>query len=209
MTTAKAIGGKYLFFGGYEEAERVFFGAFPHWCDNFHSYFPIKALTFTFRQTDSLSHRDFLGTFMSLGITRESIGDILIEKGRAVAFVTEELADYIKTQVNKVGGVGVSVQDGFSYPLPGLSGFKEITETVSSARLDCIVASLIGCSRKSASEFIEDKRVSVNGMVCDKCVKTVKNGDKITLKGKGKFIIDSVDGRTKKDRLIIKAKKYI
>ncbi len=200
---------KHLFFGGYEDAERVFLGVFPDWCDNFYDYFPITALTFKFRESDILSHRHFLGTFMSLGITREAVGDILIEKGRAVAFFSAEIAAFVKEQIGKVGGVGVSVEEGFSLPLPGMTGFEEITDTVASARLDCVVAALANCSRKTAAELIENKLISVNSVCADKIVKTVHNGDKVTIKGKGKFIIDSIDGRTKKDRLIINAKKYI
>ena len=90
-----------------------------------------------------------------------------------------------------------------------MTGFKEFSDTVASERLDCIVASLAGCSRKLAAELIEGKMVFVNSVCTDKTVKTVKNGDKITIRGKGKFIIESLDGRTKKDRLIINAKKYI
>ncbi len=206
---AKKLNCKYLFFGGYDGAERTFFGTFPDWCDDPNEYFPISALTFRFREADSLSHRDFLGTFMSLGITRESVGDILIEKGRAVAFFTEELSRYIKEQVTKVGGAGVAVEEGFSEPLPGMTGFKEISDTIASPRLDCVVASLAGCSRKTATELIEGKTVFINSVCVDKTVKTVQNGDKITLKGKGKFLVESLDGRTKKDRLILTAKKYI
>ena len=205
---AKEIGCKYLFYGGYEDAERTFFGAFPDWCEDLVSLFPIAAITFTFRKEDNLSHRDFLGTFMSLGITRESVGDILIEKGRAVAFFTEELKDYVKTQVTKVGGVGVTLTDGASGALPGMTEFQQITDTLASARLDCVDAALCNLSRKIACELIESKLVSVNSICTLKTVKTVVNGDKITIKGKGKFIIESIDGRTKKDRLILNAKKY-
>lgn len=200
---------KYCFFGGYDGAERVFFGAFPDWCDDELSYFPITAVTFTFREEDILSHRHFLGSFMSLGITRESVGDILIEKGRAVAFFTREIAGYVITQISKISNVGVTVHEGLTQPLPGMSGFETVTDTVASARLDCVVASLAKCSRKAAAELIESKLVALNGICADKAVKTVSSGDKITLRGKGKFVIDSIDGRTKKDRLILTAKKYI
>ncbi len=206
---AQKLGAFYAFFGGYEDAQRRYFGVFPPWCDDYEDFFPIKALTFTYREADSLSHRHFLGTFMSLGITRESVGDILVEQGRAVAFFSDDLADFVKSQVEKVSKVGVTVSEGFTLPLPGMSGFKEITDTVASSRLDCVVAALANCSRSSAAELIDNKLVSVNSVLADKTVKTVQNGDKITLRGKGKFIIESIDTRSKKDRLILKAKKYI
>ena len=90
-----------------------------------------------------------------------------------------------------------------------MTGFSQFADTVAAARLDCVVASLAGCSRSVACQLIEEKLVLVNSVCCDKTVKNIKNGDTVTIRSKGKFIIDSIDGRTKKDRLIIKAKKYI
>ena len=206
---AAKSGLKHTFFGGYEDAERVFFGVFPDWSDIDTALFPITALTITFRKQDNLSHRHFLGTFMSLGITRESVGDILIEKGRAVAFFKAEVADYILSELKKVSGAGVSAQKEFTLPLPGMSGFEEITDTVASARLDCVVAALLSVSRSTACEYISQKCVSVNSLCTEKSVKTIVSGDKITVKGKGKFLIESIDTFTKKKRLILKAKKYI
>ena len=197
------------FFGGYENAERVYFGAFPDWSEGENELFPISALTFTYRESQQLSHRSFLGTFMSLGITRETVGDILIEKGRAVAFFSSDIADFVLSQITKISGEGVTVEKGYSLPLPGMTGFSQFADTVASARLDCVVASLAGCSRSVACQLIEEKLVLVNSVCCDKTVKNIKNGDTVTIRSKGKFIIDSIDGRTKKDRLIIKAKKYI
>ncbi len=200
---------KHSFFGGYKDAERVYFGVFPEWCDKEEAFFPISALTFTYRSSQQLSHRNFLGTFMSLGIARETVGDILIESGRAVAFFSSDITGFVKSQITKISGEGVTITEGFALPLPGMSGFSEFTDTVASARLDCVVASLIGSSRSKAGEFIEQKLVLINSVCCEKTVKTVKSGDTVTIRSKGKFIIDSIDGKTKKDRLILKAKKYI
>ena len=200
---------KHLLFGGYENAERVFFGVFPDWCEEYEEQFPITALTFTFRKADTLSHRDFLGSFMSLGITRESVGDILIEEGRAVAFFTKEVAPYIKEQTSKIGKVGVQIQEGYTGALPGRSAFAEVTHTVASARLDCVVAALAGVSRNTAAEFIEQKLVTLNSVCCEKATATLKNSDNLSIRTKGKFIIDSIDEQTKKGRLKIKARKYI
>lgn len=208
-SVAKKQNCRFSFFGGYDDAERRFFGAFPEWCDSFEEFFPIKALTFTYRKGDRLSHRNFLGTFMSLGIARETVGDILVEEGRAVAFFTEEIATYVRNQINKVSNVGVTTEEGFSFPLPGTSDLEDVTDTIASTRLDCVVAALAKCSRNTAVELIEGKLVSINSVCCEKTVKSVISGDKITIRGKGKFIIESVNMRSKKDRVILKAKKYI
>ncbi len=96
------------FFGGYEGAERVMLGCFPDW-DEIQD-FPVSAVTFTFRKSDALRHRDFLGALMALGIKRETVGDILTEEGRAVIFVTNEVKGFVLSQVEKIGSVGVKVR---------------------------------------------------------------------------------------------------
>lgn len=199
----------FSFFGGYENAERVFFGAFPDWCENEEYFFPITPLTFTYRKVDTLSHRDFLGSFMALGITRESVGDILIEEGRAVAFFTKEVAPFVKEQIQKIGRVGVQVEEGFTGILPGASKLTEASDTVASARLDCVVAALIGASRNTAAQYIEQKMVTLNSICTEKATTVIKNNDKISIRTKGKFLIDSIDEKTKKGRLKIRFKKYI
>ncbi len=196
-------------FGGYDGAERVYFGIFPDWCEDKDAFFPIATVTFSYRRQDKLTHRDFLGALMALGIERQTVGDILIEEGRAIAFLSRDIVKCVLSGITKVASVGVSLSEGFQYPLPGASSMKEITDTVASTRLDCIVAALLKCSRGQAATFIEDGLVAVNSVCVEKTVKAVRNGDKITVRGKGKFVIDSVEDRTRKDRIILKAKKYM
>ncbi len=209
QATLVAAGRRHLFSGGYEQSDRKIFAALPDWCDEDFATFPITPVTVTFRSSDKLSHRDFLGTLMSLGITRESVGDILIEAGRAVIFLNSDIYSYVSANLEKVGGVGVQLSEGFSEPLPGLGRLADFSDTVSSLRLDCVVCALAGISRAGAVQFIELKKVSVNGTVSEKTTKTVGEGDKITLRGVGKFIIGDVSGLSKKGRVILHYKKYI
>ncbi len=202
-------GERYDFFGGYEDAERRFFISLPDWCESGAQTGVLKSFTFTYRKCDKLSHKDFLGTFMSLGITRESIGDILCEEGRTVAFVAENVSKYIALQIEKVGGVGVTITEGFSCPLPLSATLKEFTDTVASFRLDCIVAALIGTSREKAKEIILEKRVSVNALVNDKVTAIVPMDAKISIRGEGKFLLSPSSETTKKGRLILKYSKYV
>ena len=208
-SVAEKLCTKYLFYGGYSEAERVFFGVFPDWCADLTELFPITALTFTFRPVDKLTHREVLGSLMSLGIKRETVGDILIEEGRAVVFITSEVAPFVKSQITKISRVGVDITEGYVGILPGQSGLLNLSYTVASARIDCVVAALAGVSRKTAAEYIEQKLVTLGSVCCEKTTATVQNGDKISIRSKGKFIIEKIDEKTKKGRLIIKAKKYI
>lgn len=198
---------RFSFFGGYDEAERVYLACLPEWCEDVE--YPITPITFSFRKEDVLSHRDFLGSLMALGLTREKIGDILFEKGRAVVFANSTIADHIVSQIDKVGRVGVTLNKGCDFPLPSLSVLADFSITASSARLDCIVSAICGFSRNKAVETIESGYVSVNSVMCDKITKCVKANEKITVRGKGKFIICSTDERSKKGKIILKYKKYI
>ena len=129
--------------------------------------------------------------------------------GRAVAFFTSEVASYVKGQISKISSVGVNIEEGYTGGLPGRSSFLDVSHTVASARLDCVVAALAGVSRNTATEYIESKLVTLNSVCCEKTVATVENNDRISIRAKGKFIIEKIDEKTKKGRLIIKAKKYI
>ena len=198
---------EYNFFGGYDSAQRVMLGCFPQWVEE--RKFPITAITASFRSIDNLCHREILGSLMALGLKRETVGDILIEKGRAVFFVNDENADYIMGQITKFGKVGVTLKKGFSEPLPEAGSLKEFSVTVASERLDCVVSALIGVSRNQAAEKIQQSLVSVNSVLSEKVTAKVKNGDVVTVRSKGKFIIDSLQDKTKKDRLVLRYKKYV
>lgn len=200
-------GDQYSLSGGYDNAERVMLGILPDWCEE--PVFPIKPITFTYRECDALSHRDFLGALMALGIMRETVGDILVEKGRAVAFVTDDVSKFVLTQIEKIGNVGVTLTEGFVEPLPNASKKQSFSVTVASVRLDCIVAALCGTSRGDATEKIADGYVSVNSVCVTKPTVNVKAEDKITVRKRGKFEITSCDEHSKKGRIILKYDKYI
>lgn len=197
---------RYAFFGGYEDAERRMLACLPEWCDE--PDYPITAFTLKYRECDTLSHRDFLGSLMALGITRESVGDILVEKGRAVIFVCRDVAKFVGSQLEKVGRVGVTLTEGFTDPLPQHGERVECSDTVASLRLDCIVSAVAGVSRNIACELIESGMVSVDSVTSEKTTRTVEAGNRITVRGKGKFFIDDVSALSKKGRIILKYSKY-
>lgn len=197
----------YTFFGGYECAERTVLAFLPDWCDT--PVYPITALTFTYRNCDNLTHRDFLGSLMAQGIARETVGDILVESGRAVVFVLSEISDFIISQIHKVGNVGVSVTKGFENPLPSLGKKETFSVTVASTRLDCVVAALCTLSRKEANEKIINGFVSVDSVCIEKPTYTVSAVSTVTVRKKGRFEITSCDEYSKKGRIILRYNKYV
>lgn len=203
----KNLGGKFSFFGGFPEADRVMLCCKPYWCDDVE--FPIVPITATFRNQDTLTHRDILGALMGLGIKREAVGDILTEEGRAVFFITEEISEFVLNELDKAGRVGIKLRVGADFPLPEMSKLAFFRETVSSCRLDCIVSAITKSSRNKAAELITEGLVSVNSILCSKVTKTLVAGDKITVRGKGKFTIVSCDTLSKKGRTVLEYSKYM
>ncbi len=197
----------YAFFGGYEGALRKILGVFPEYSDG-NETFPISVLNFRYRDTDKLSHRDFLGAFMSKQIKREMLGDIVVSAGDTTAFVYETVGRTLLSEVNKVGSVGVKVSEGDASSLKAEQSFTEKNGTVSSLRLDSVVSLAAGISRGKAVTLIKGGLVSVMYNVCESPSFVLSEGDIFSVRGTGKFVLFSVNGTTKKDRIHITVKKY-
>lgn len=196
-------GEPYLFWGGADECVRKMLCVFP---ENGVEDFPIYSLTYTFRKADCLTHRDFLGTFLSLGIGREQIGEILIADGYAVVFCTKTAYSLI-SELTKIGRIGVSAEDGIVKPLPKLK-FIEQPIIVASMRADCVVSAVSGLSREKSADYIKSGRFSLNYEVCTNVSKLLAQEDVLTLRGYGKFVITEEIAETKKGRLRLQLKKY-
>lgn len=198
-----------LLWGGHSEAERVVFGAFPDFMEPNAEAFPIVPLTAAFRRQDRLAHRDFLGALLHAGLERSSLGDILTEEGRAVIFCRREVSGFLCTQVEKIGGVGVRITEGASEPFPAAHRFADFSAVVASARLDCLVAAAVGTSREKAAEMIRSQFVELNHEPSVSTSESVREGDVLSVRGEGRFVIDRLGPPTKKGRLGVSGRKYI
>jgi len=200
---------KWRLYGGYKDAERCFLGVFPSYMEPDTALFPIETVAFFYRKERSLSHRDFLGTFMSQGVRREAIGDILCGEGYTVAFLKEDVTTYLCEQIDKIGGEGVRIVRDYAGELPLAHTFVPLRDTVSSPRLDAVVKALIRCSREQASVLIRTESVSVNHRVATSVSITVKPDTVLSVRGHGRFIVDEIGPETKKGRLHFAARKYV
>lgn len=201
----------YVLYGGYEDASRTLLGIFPEYVDITQppcTLFPSFS-TITLHYRTKLSHRDFLGALMNLGITRESVGDILVGDGIAVLFVLSTITQIIVSELTKVGNVGVRCEIGRPEILPVEEHFLEIKDTISSLRLDCTVSALTKLSREKASALIKQGLVAQNFTYMQSGSGSVAEGDKISIRGYGKFIVAQVGGLTKKGRIQLVCKKYL
>ena len=199
----------YVFFGGYDGAERRQLHFLPDWAEEPEG--TIRALRCTWHGTETLTHRDLLGSLMGLGITRESVGDILVDKDAHTADlpVTDTVAELLLREWSQAGRVKLQVREIALHDLHlPQAAFREIRDTVASLRLDSVVSTGFSLSRGKAAEIIGSGRVQLNGRDAAKCGASVTEGDVITVRGLGKCELTTVGGVTKKGRYGITVKRY-
>ncbi len=200
---------RFMLFGGFKNAERVYFGVFPDWCEPSAEIFPIARLRVLNKSSRELSHRDVLGAFMSAGIERDTVGDIITGNGDPIAFVSPTVVKHLTGHILKIASAGVEIVEDSETEITVNNRFEELTGTVASMRLDCVVAELCNCSRNKASVLIEGGSVAVNGLEVLKLTAFVSADDVISVRRVGKFIVDECDRLTKKGRIALKYRKYI
>lgn len=158
-----------------------------------------------------LSHRDYLGALMGLGIDREMLGDIQVTESGCQIVCFKSIADYICENLNKAGKgtLKIKVLKCGEVDSLGTNEGVEDSFTVSSPRLDSVVKNAFRISRNSACEAISHALVFVNDIECLKPDKRVEVGDKITLRHRGRIIIRDIPGKSKRGRDIIVIKKFL
>lgn len=196
--------------GGYEGAERAVAFFYPIEPYFFEIENPIKVLNVKVKISDTLSHRDYLGSLMGMGIKREKVGDILVSADGCNIFALRDVSDYIIYNLVKVGRTKTSVE----YTDPDLleapkKETKTIKTTVASMRLDCIVSAGYGISRSRAAELIKSERVNRNWETAADISSIVKSGDTISVRGRGRLIVESEGYITKKRRIAVVLNRLI
>ncbi len=197
---------RHLFWGGYEGAERTVCFFLPDWQDpeDILADPPIAALRCSFPPDSGLTHRDFLGGILGLGITREKLGDLLVGEGVCDVLALPELADFLLLHLESAGRTRLHLEPLAPAELvPPVRQVKEIRDTVSALRLDAVMASGFSLSRGKAAGLIAAGRVQLNHRECVKGDRAVAQGDVITCRGLGKCVLTQVGGRSKKDRILI------
>ena len=158
---------------------------------------------------EELSHRDYLGSLMNLGIERELIGDILIDGKNAYIFCMDHIADYIAEKLGTVRHTSVKISLLDDAPEDIRPNLESVQITAPSERLDAVIARLYNMSRNQSQALFAEKKVFVNGRQCEKSSIVCKAGDKVSVRGFGKFIYDSPAGLTGKGRWRISIQRYI
>lgn len=158
-----------------------------------------------------LTHRDYLGSVLGLGLERDVLGDIFVtDEHDAILACKGEIAPFLLEHLTHVAGDTVRVErlsDGLAPELQRKS--VPVHDTVASARLDCVVAALTNLSREKAQAAVKSGLVELNYEVVEACDCTVEPPCVLSVRGVGKFSVLSFDGETKKGRLRLSAERYV
>ena len=207
----------YYFFGGKETTERKMLIIYPKKLTeemarkNHTKIISIIKIKLPNDLEDEYDHRRYLGAIIKLGIDRGKIGDIFVRNLGADIIAQKEVVNFLiqsLPQLTRFQSAEIS-----EHSIDELQDTEvqkqEISSVVISLRLDNIVSVLARTSRSKAVEIIEQERVFINFRLETKPSKIVKVGDKITIRGKGKFEFKEIAGNTKKGRYVVKIDKYV
>ena len=201
------VDSKYSLFGGYENADRCV-AAFSN--DEIYSYpivcIKIKPLQQKF--SDKLTHRDFLGALMNLGIEREMLGDIKILNNEGYLFCLDKISQYIVDNLSSIKRTSVKCK--IIDDIPEL--FNQIPDEeeyiVSSLRIDTVVSAVFKMSRNSASQLINQEKIFINSKTVYKDSIQLKEGDVVSVRGYGKFIYSQAVNETRKHKMVVAIRLY-
>lgn len=198
-------------FGGFDGAERIMLRFGSEEEIGYSAQFPIKTILIKPKSekfAEKLSHRDFLGSLMNLGIERECLGDIVIKENRAYLFASEDIAPFIISSLDRVRNTDVTAEECT------LSGdfvpYKTETKMVqiSSERLDAVIARVFHLSRDDAQALFKRGLVFVDGRLIESTSHTPRVGDRITVRTLGRIKYLGVTGTSRKGKLNVIIEVY-
>ncbi len=198
--------------GGTENSERVVVRFGDPEEISYEEDFPIRILHIEPKQakySETLTHRDFLGAILNLGIERDVVGDILVQNNSAYCFVLEKLAGVFCSDLDRVKHTAVSCKIVDEVPGDFLLQMKEENITVTSPRLDAILAKVYHLSRTDAKELFDMEKVILNGRICRNPETILKENSKVSVRGYGKLEYHGEERTTKKGKTGITIWRYI
>ena len=195
-------------FGGYENAERVIIGFGEDIKSNDFPICCVKIEPLQQKFADKLSHRDFLGSLMNLGINRSTLGDIIINDNSAILFCLESISDYITQNLSRVKHTSVKCKKICVLDEIKIKEPEEKEIIVSSLRADAVIGAVYKLSRNQVSALFSQQLVFVNSRSVTKPSAFLKENDIISVRHKGRFIFYEELRKTKKDRIVVSVKIF-
>lgn len=202
---------RYETYGGYHLAERQMVAFLPDalYYDYNYPFQILEIKPVNQRFAEELTHRDYLGAVMNLGIERSKLGDIMIDDGSALMFIRDELVSYVTEHLTRIRHTSVQVSVTDRLQAEYEPKYEEIKGTVASVRLDTVLSLAYPLSRSKLTSCIESGRVFVNGKLITSNGYRLKEGDIISVRKMGRIIYDGVLSETKKGRYLTCVRKYL
>ena len=204
---------KHLFHGGFSGAERTICVFLPDWQEpeDWAADEELAAIEAAYPPAGAdLTHRDLLGGLMGIGLTREKVGDILVNDASSQIVCLKDAAPIILSQFDQAGRYRLKLKEiSLTDLTPAPAEVKLIHDTVAALRLDAVLASGFSLARGKAADAVTGGRVSVNHRECLKPDKPVEEGDVLTCRGLGKCVVKTVGGQSRKGRIIIEIERYL
>ncbi len=208
---ADMLSSKYICFGGYEYSERQMAAFIPDALSYGYRY-PISIVRISplnCRFAEQLSHRDYLGAVLNLGLERCKTGDILVFEDSAVIFCHDSIAGYLAENLTRIRHTSVTAKKIEESDFQYMPKFEEIKGSIASVRLDALLSLAFGSSRSKLTSYIENGKVFVNGRLITSNGYQVHDNDIISVRGLGRFLYDGMLSQTKKGRYYVTIRKYI
>ncbi len=196
-------------FGGFDSAERVVAAFGDREVNN--EDFPISCVKIVPKSekfAQNLTHRDYLGTLMGLGIKRSVIGDILISSKTAYVFCISAMAQFVCDSVSRVARTDVRCEITNSIDREAMPVPKHVEAVVSSLRLDVLVGEVYSLSRNETDKLFLQQKVFENGRLITRRSYIPKEGSKISVRGYGRFVFSGALRQTKKGRTVAALEVY-
>lgn len=201
--------------GGYDNAERCVMLLLPEWMEPDETVSspdnPITVIRLQPHGKTVLTHRDYLGALMGVGIQREALGDILVEEGNAFVFCLSELTPYLLQNLTQAGRerLTVSLADRAEAAAAAAAQSGEDMEaTVMSLRLDAVLSVGFRMAREAAKNAVLQGLCTVNHRAVNKPERTVSAGDLLSLRGHGRLRLTELSGETRKGRTRIRLMRF-
>lgn len=156
----------------------------------------------------TITHRDVLGTVFSLGIDESSFGDMWVDDGSIYLYVTREISSYVVNNMTRIRNAHVQFRILDDYPAQQFK-YRTFTITVSSYRLDRILATSIRKSRQKCQEMIRNSLINVNYQTIEDCDFLCHNGDILSVRGVGRFQVGEEVTSTRSGNVIIEMKQFV
>ena len=193
--------------GGYENAERKILRIGNQDYFGYSEEYPMVCLKITpisAKFATKMTHRDYLGSIMNLGIERRCIGDIIVEEQSAYVFTTTKICEYIQKSLVSIGRNTIKTElvEINSDFLPSMDGTIS-TIQVASMRCDAIIARAFNLSRKDSASLFFEKKIAVNGRLTENNDYVINDTSTISVRGFGKIKILNIGGTTKKGKQIL------